>query len=58
MGYWQAGDLELLTEITPFIEDVWNTDWRSIAQVMRKRLAGAIANHCIRYPERGLEPVW
>ena len=54
MGFWQAGDLELLREITPYIDDVWNTDWRSIVLVMRRRLAEALLDHPARYPQSGL----
>jgi hypothetical protein len=56
MGYWQAGDLELLKEITPFIDDLRNTDWRAIVQVMRGRLADAILNHPVRHSQGALGP--
>ena len=49
MGYWKAGDRELLKEISPFIKDNRNTDWPSIVQVMRRRLAKAILHHSDPY---------
>jgi hypothetical protein len=56
MGYWRAGDLELLREISPFIDDVWNTDWRSIVPVIRRRLAEALLDETTRHAQRNLEP--
>jgi hypothetical protein len=56
MGYWQAGDLELLKEITPFIDDLRNTDWREIVQVMRGRLADAILKHPVLPSQGALDP--
>ena len=36
-------------EITPFIDDLRNTDWRAIVYVMRGRLADAILNHPVQH---------
>ena len=56
MGYWQSGDLELLKEITPFIDDIWHTDWQAIVQVMRGRLAETILNHPAQHSRGALSP--
>jgi hypothetical protein len=55
MGYWQAGDRELLKEITPFIDDLHNTDWRAIVQVMRGRLAQAILKNPVQHSRGALD---
>jgi hypothetical protein len=48
--------MELLQEITPFIDDLRNTDWRKIVQVMRGRLADAISNHPVQSSQGALGP--
>jgi len=46
--------VDLLKEITPFIDDLRNTDWRAIVQVMRGRLADAILNHPVQHSQGAL----
>jgi hypothetical protein len=47
MGYWRAGDTELLDEINPLLGDLRNTNWRAIVRVMKRRLGAAIMGHSI-----------
>ena len=54
MGYWRAGDLELLQKISPFIGNLRNTDWQALVQVMREHLAKAISNNPIRHSRGAL----
>lgn len=46
MGYWRAGDQDLLQQLEPMINDgdpMHGTDWTKIVALMRKRLAQSIA---------------
>jgi hypothetical protein len=47
MGFWQAGDTQLMQQIKSFIadkNDMHATDWNAMTIFMRKRLATAISN--------------
>ena len=47
MGYWRAGDTQLLQQLKFFIggkNDMHGTDWNAMTIFMRKRLATAISN--------------
>ncbi len=47
MGFWRAGDIQLLQQLKPFIadkNDMHATDWKAMVSFMRKRLASAILN--------------
>jgi hypothetical protein len=47
MGFWRAGDIQLLQQLKPFIadkNDMHATDWKAMVRFMRKRLASAILN--------------
>jgi hypothetical protein len=41
---------------TSYQNDLRNTDWRAIVQVMRGRLADAILNHPVRHSQGALGP--
>ena len=46
MGFWRAGDIQLLEQLKPFIRDkndMHATDWNAMVKYMRKRLAKAIS---------------
>lgn len=43
MGYWQAGDQDLLQEISPVLKGLDNTDWRKILDMLRQRLEKELA---------------
>jgi len=44
MGYWQAGNQDLLNELTPFLKGLDDTDWDGMLSVFRKRLKAALSN--------------
>lgn len=47
MGYWRAGDKNLLQQLEPLIQDsdpMHGTDWQKMVALMRKRLANALAS--------------
>ncbi len=47
MGFWRAGDTQLLQQLKSFIgdkNDMHATDWNAMVNFMRKRLATAISN--------------
>jgi hypothetical protein len=47
MGFWRAGDTQLLQQLNSFIgdkNDMHATDWNAMVNLMRKRLAMAISN--------------
>ena len=47
MGFWRAGDIELLQQLKSFIgnkNDMHATDWEAMVNHMRKRLATVISN--------------
>ena len=46
MGYWRAGDQDLLQQLEPLINDgdpMHGTDWPKVVTLMRKRLAQSLA---------------
>lgn len=43
MGYWRAGDLDLLNTLKPYLKTSADTDWPAIVKIMRHRLAEALA---------------
>jgi len=47
MGFWHAGDTQLLQQLKSFIgdkNDMYATDWNGMVKLMRKRLETAISN--------------
>ncbi len=42
MGFWQAGNTELLREISPLLKGFDDTDWEALVQIMRRRLRAAL----------------
>lgn len=44
MGYWQAGNQDLLGELAPFIKGLDDTDWDGMLMVFRKKLRSALEN--------------
>ena len=47
MGFWHAGDQELLAEIAPLLKGLDDTDWERVVQVMRRRLRTALETHSV-----------
>ena len=46
MGYWRSGDNDLLHQLEPLIKNsdpMHGTDWQKVVDLMRKRLANALA---------------
>ena len=42
MGYWQAGNQELLAQLAPFLGELDDTDWDGMLNVFRKRLSKSL----------------
>ena len=42
MGFWQAGNMELLNEIAPLLKGVEDTDWEGLVRIMCRRLRVAL----------------
>jgi len=42
MGYWREGDVELLEQVSPYINNEKGSDWSAVVNIMRGRLADAV----------------
>ncbi len=42
LGFWQAGNLDLLAEIFPLLRGFEDTDWEGLVRIMRRRLSAAL----------------